>query len=201
MIAELLTGEEDLTRVREVRIEVFVKEQGIPLEAELDNKDIESFHVLVVDDENGDKPVGVSRLYEEDGKFHAGRFAVLKEYRGMGIGTDLVGITCEVAFRSGADEVFVNAQKQAVGFYERLGFAQCGEEFVEANLPHIPLSLKIEDFYEDGCDCGCDDCASCHECGDDCDCGCDDGCDCGCDCDGDDDCDCGCDCGHCAHEE
>ena len=67
---------------------------------------------------------------------HMGRLAVLKAYRGRGLGARVLLALIEEAERAGLERVYPGAQKQAVGFYERLGFAVYGEPYVEVNLEH-----------------------------------------------------------------
>lgn len=129
-----------------VRRKVFVEEQHCPPEEEFDEIDAYAMFAAVYD-ENG-QVVGTGRVYiDEDGHYHAGRIAVLKEARGKKYGDFIVRMLCDRAFANGAEEVHIGAQEQAIGFYETIGFRVCGDGYEEVFIPHKPMVLKREDFH------------------------------------------------------
>ena len=73
-----------------------------------------------------------------------GRIAVKSGLRGRGIGTLILRRLLQEARRLGIREPYLHAQVQAVPFYERLGFSRKGEEFDEAGIPHVRMSLVLE---------------------------------------------------------
>ncbi|MCC8022191.1 MAG: GNAT family N-acetyltransferase, partial [Clostridiales bacterium] len=79
--------------------------------------------------------------------YHLGRIAVLKECRGRQLGDFLVRMMADRCFAHGAREVHLGAQDHAVGFYRKIGFEVCGEEYDDAGIPHFPMVLKREDFH------------------------------------------------------
>ena len=125
-------------RAMQVRMMVFVKEQGVPVALECDSFDAVSQHVLAVD-RNG-KAIGKGRLLPDG---HVGRMAVLPEWRSKGVGTALLGTLIEAAEENGVQKLALNAQMGAVAFYARFGFAPVGSEFIEAGILHIAMIRHI----------------------------------------------------------
>ena len=125
----------DVESCLDLRKEVFVAEQNVPLEEELDDLDDVSTHFLAID-ETG-KPVGTARVFEvgETGKI--GRVCVVKSLRGTGLGARLIE-TClaELAKRPHLTEVRLGAQCYAIPFYARFGFEVCSDEYMDGGIPH-----------------------------------------------------------------
>jgi predicted GNAT family N-acyltransferase len=120
-----------------IRLEVFVEEQRVPREIELDANDAASVHALAYDD---GKAVGTGRLLPDG---HIGRMAVLREHRAQGIGgAILVRLIAEARHR-GMREVVLSAQTQALAFYRKHGFAPVGGVFTEAGIPHQAMRLEL----------------------------------------------------------
>lgn len=127
-----------------VRYDVFVTEQQVPAELELDELDETADHFVAY---TGTRAIGAGRLVVEPAGFegadptlgpvgHLGRLAVRPEARGTGLGVDLVKAIEERAAERGLRVVALSAQTHALGFYERLGYAAYGAEFDDAGLPH-----------------------------------------------------------------
>lgn len=119
-----------------VREEVFIKEQKVPAEIEIDSIDPVCLHVVVYNDEND--PIGTGRLLPNN---HIGRLAVLKAYRGSGVGAVILEKLIQAAKKREVDEVALHAQLHAKNFYEKYGFIAEGDEFDEAGIPHIAMRL------------------------------------------------------------
>jgi len=136
------SGKEDLTDAHTVRAKVFINEQNVPPELELDDKDNISKHIVIYDD---NKAIAAGRLLEENGEYLIGRIAVLKEERKNGYGNIVVKNLIQRAIKDGAKEVKVHAQIRAAGFYERLGFIRAGEEYIEegTNIAHVHMIYKV----------------------------------------------------------
>jgi predicted GNAT family N-acyltransferase len=126
--------------LRTVRWKVFVEEQRVPEELEWDDADELSAHVLAV--EAGGMPIGTARLLRDG---HIGRMAVLKEWRGRGVGSALMSHLLGLARASGHGEVRLHAQTHAAGFYAKHGFAVKGGEFMEAGIPHVVMVRTLGD--------------------------------------------------------
>ena|SRR5688572_5045645 len=124
----------DYADIRRIRIEVFVEEQGVPEELELDERDIACTHVLAVDADG--EAVGTGRI-DLDGKI--GRVAVRAAARGTGVGRAMMDVLHRLARERGLTEVWCHAQISAAPFYERLGYARLGERFFEAGIEHVEM--------------------------------------------------------------
>ena len=132
---------QELSDAQEVRRQVFIEEQGIKREVEFDGLDQNSDHLIA---HNNNIPVGTARIrYKNDVQAKLERMAVLKPYRGRGIGKGIAKASLKLTETKGALEVVLNAQQAAAGFYEKLGFQQEGEPFEEAGIPHIAMTKKL----------------------------------------------------------
>jgi predicted GNAT family N-acyltransferase len=124
----------DIATCRALRRTVFIEEQGVSEADEVDDLDGEAIHLLAV--ANG-TPVGTARLLLLGKVGKIGRVCVLPEARGTGLGAALILAALEELRRQpGVREAYLGAQVHAVGFYEKLGFAVEGEEFIDAEVPH-----------------------------------------------------------------
>ena len=122
---------EDREVIRRIRLQVFILEQSVPEEIEWDGRDAACHHVLA-ESSNRDA-VGTARL---QGSGKIGRMAVVRPWRGQGVGSAMLASLLEAARQRGIDEVFLHAQTPVLGFYEQAGFRAEGEEFMEAGIPH-----------------------------------------------------------------
>ncbi len=129
---------EDWEALQLVREQVFVQEQGVPLELEWDGRDAQAFHLLA-EDRRG-HPIGMARLLPEG---HIGRMAVVRPWRGRGVGTALLRAMVEEGRRRGLERLVLSAQLEAVPFYERAGFRALGEVFEDAGIPHRRMELRL----------------------------------------------------------
>jgi predicted GNAT family N-acyltransferase len=126
--------------VKAIRNKVFVEEQSVPPALEWDGLDEASYHVLAYAPDG--TPIGTGRLLA-DGRI--GRLAVLREWRGKGVGRALLDLLLVIANKMGNDEVRLHAQTQVVGFYRKRGFVRQGKEFMEAGIPHVTMKRKTVD--------------------------------------------------------
>lgn len=124
-------------RLSAIRRQVFIDEQGIPAAMACDEQDERATHVLATD--MSDEPIGSGRLLP-DGQI--GRMAVLKSWRGKGVGQALLQ-TLLSANGNAAEraDVWLMAQASAIEFYRRQGFVADGEPFVEAGIVHQKMKL------------------------------------------------------------
>lgn len=132
--------ERDRELIRDVRFAVFVEEQGVPPEIEMDDADPRCVHVLAFFDESA---VGTARLDVEHGG-KVGRLAVTKPMRGRGVGTALMRRLHEVARERGLRGVWCHAQLAAEPFYAKLGYESSGERFDEAGIEHVRMDKRLE---------------------------------------------------------
>ncbi|UJP07893.1 MAG: GNAT family N-acetyltransferase [Nitrosomonas sp.] len=136
---QIVSWEEAATALRAVRTAVFIREQQIPEELEWDQFDAVSVHALAVN--NASQPVGTARLLPDG---HIGRMAVLKEWRGQGLGSALLTTLLRVLIKRRQFEAQLHAQTSAIPFYKKFGFQVVGKEFMEAGIPHVKMTLSIK---------------------------------------------------------
>jgi predicted GNAT family N-acyltransferase len=121
-----------------IRYAVFVVEQNVPLEMEIDAHDPLSVHAIARD--QAGLAVGTGRLLPDG---HIGRMAVLREGRGSGVGSALLLALMDEARRRGHAEAVLSAQTQAVNFYERHGYRICGGEYLDAGIVHVDMRCPL----------------------------------------------------------
>lgn len=124
----------DIATCQRLRREVFIVEQGVSVEDEVDGLDPVAIHLLAVD---GEAPVGTARLLVKGETGKIGRVCVLPVARGTGLGAALILKALEVLRdQPGVVSAELGAQSHATGFYEKLGFTVEGAEFLDAGIPH-----------------------------------------------------------------
>lgn len=127
-----------LPHARPIRLQVFVEEQGVPLELEWDAADALSEHAVAFDAAGA--AVATGRLLPDG---HIGRMAVLRAARGRGIGGRVLETLIERARARGMRDVVLSAQVHAIAFYARFGFETAGSEFIEAGIPHVEMRRSL----------------------------------------------------------
>lgn len=123
-----------------VRFAVFVNEQQVPVEEELDAYDATARHWLALVDGS---PVGTARAVEKPEGWKIGRVAVLAPHRGQGVGLAIMRAVLAEAKAAGAQAAMLDSQTHALGFYERLGFVAEGPEFLDAGIPHRHMRVSL----------------------------------------------------------
>ena len=121
-----------------IRKQVFIIEQNIPEEEEWDDQDMISDHFVVYDQ---DQPIATARLLQNNS---VGRVAVLKAYRGQGIGRMIMLEIIRQAHQQDRKFLQLSSQVHAISFYEKLGFSIQGDAYDECGIPHIKMQLVIE---------------------------------------------------------
>lgn len=122
-----------------IRFEVFVEEQKVPAELEMDHMDAVCVHAVAYD--AAGTPVGTGRLLPDG---HIGRMAVRKGARGSGVGGALLQALMAQAKVRGDKQVMLSSQTHAAPFYERHGFKIEGDEFFEAGIAHINMTYAFD---------------------------------------------------------
>lgn len=125
-------------RARSIRERVFIEEQGVPRTLEWDEHDEMSRHALAFAEQG--RVVGTGRLLPDG---HIGRMAVLRRWRGHGIGAAILKALVAEANHLGMAQLVLHAQTHALGFYERFGFLAEGGEFMEAGIPHVTMRRML----------------------------------------------------------
>lgn len=141
------TAEERMA-VFSIRMVVFVEEQRVPPEEELDAFDLTAAHFLIrLRGSLPDNPTGIigtARLIDKgNGIGKIGRVAILREYRGHGAGKLLMQYIEEAAREQGYTRLILEAQCYAIPFYEKLGYIAEGDVFLDANIEHRFMSKSI----------------------------------------------------------
>lgn len=124
---------------KDIRIEVFMKEQGF--ENEFDDIDNISFHIVVFDEE---KPIGTCRFFKENDHYTIGRVAVLKEYRNQHIGNVLLESAEKEIKKLNGALIVVHAQVRVSPFYEKQGYIQFGQIDDDEGVPHMWMKKRIQ---------------------------------------------------------
>lgn len=124
--------------LREVRTIVFIQEQLVAPDLEWDEIDSSALHLLAM---CGNQAVGCLRIihYEK-----VGRMAVLKPWRGSGIGRMLLNEAVCLCRQHGSKQIAISAQKHAIHFYEQAGFNIISKEYLDANILHVDMRLDLD---------------------------------------------------------
>lgn len=130
----------DRSEAMAIRQRVFVEEQGVPPEEEADHLDDAAIHVLTRVD---GRPAGTARMVVEGDRGKIGRVAVLPEFRGRGVGVALMEALTRRARLSNLRELYLDAQVEALRFYERLGYTAEGPEFMDAGIVHRRMRRRL----------------------------------------------------------
>jgi len=122
-----------------IRMRVFVREQHVAAEIELDRDDQRAIHFLAV---SSGRAVGTARVVLRGNSAKIGRMAVLKTYRRQGVGSRLLQRAVATARQLGATNIYLHAQVPVIGFYEAMGFHSVGAVFDEAGIAHRKMRLR-----------------------------------------------------------
>tara|TARA_X000001036_G_scaffold118860_1_gene112367 strand:+ start:479 stop:898 length:420 start_codon:yes stop_codon:yes gene_type:complete len=120
-----------------IRRKVFVEEQNIPENIEMDDELVQSICVCAILNK---QYVGTARYRETSSGIKLERFAVLKEYRGLGVGKALVKFILDNLDQD--QDIYLHAQEAVVDFYLLLGFKKVNDRFYEAEIPHWKMIKK-----------------------------------------------------------
>ena len=132
----------ELTKeARRIREEVFVKEQGF--QEEFDGIDGAAKHIVLCD---GERAVGTCRLFfqSDEQAYHVGRVAVVREYRGQGLGKILMDAAEACAEELGGAFISLSGQVRVAGFYEKLGYHREGSEYLDEGCPHVKMTKQLK---------------------------------------------------------
>ena len=141
MEVKIVTNEQELADAFEVRKTVFIHEQNVPEEEEIDEFESGSVHFVLYDD-NG-IATGAGRFRVLDGIGKVERICVLKENRKTGAGIAVMNKIEEYAKSQGIPTLKLNAQTHAIPFYSKLGYETVSEEFMDAGIPHKTMKKSI----------------------------------------------------------
>ncbi|MFD1705662.1 GNAT family N-acetyltransferase [Siminovitchia sediminis] len=125
-----------------IRKKVFVEEQHVPLDIEIDEHEDNAAH-FVLYDETG-KAAGAGRFRILNGKGKVERICILPKYRGKGAGAQVMQAIEDYAKTALVDELVLSAQTYAIPFYEKLGYKVVSDEFLDAGIPHRKMTKKLD---------------------------------------------------------
>jgi len=138
LLCKIAETRDELDQAFALRVEVFVMEQDVPVELELDELDKIATHFIATHEQ---KVIGCGRIVMAGSEARIGRVAVKKCYRCKGVGRQLMMKMIDTAINLGATEITLHAQIQVVPFYESLGFSKFGNIFLDAGIEHIEMRL------------------------------------------------------------
>lgn len=143
MQTQLITTEEDLKKAFAIRQQVFVAEQGVPMEDEFDEFDslASSCQHLFVFYKGQAVGTGRIRFLQQTGKLE--RICILKPYRELGIGKTIIDALEGIAGNEGVLQVKLHGQVQAEGFYKKLGYHRFSDIFMEDGIPHVVMMKDL----------------------------------------------------------
>ncbi len=136
---EQVTWASHQPQLRCVREQVFIREQNVPVDLEWDSLDEGACHLLAMFENH---PIACARIV---GYKTIGRMAVLKQWRGMGLGTALLLEAIKICKSQGSKTILLSAQTHAIGFYRQAGFKVVSDEYLDANIPHVDMLLALAD--------------------------------------------------------
>lgn len=138
MNAVIADYQDYVEEIRGIRKSVFIKEQNVPEDIEIDGLDSAAKHVLVFE---ADKAIGTGRMLLDG---HIGRIAVEREYRHSGVGSIIMKKLIDLAVDLQLSEVWLSSQYHVRGFYHKLGFIEIGDIYQEAGIKHIKMKRKLK---------------------------------------------------------
>ncbi|CAM8402425.1 GNAT family N-acetyltransferase [Candidatus Methylopumilus planktonicus] len=128
---------DSLTMIRE---KVFIQEQKVTPQLEWDGMDEKAIHFLVFNDKAA---IGCARAIVIKDHMQLGRMAVLKEYRGQGIGSALIEKAMTTAKLNQLSAIYISAQCHAIDFYKKFGFEVTSDIYLDAEIPHRDMTLDF----------------------------------------------------------
>jgi predicted GNAT family N-acyltransferase len=143
LAAVLVTDDASREAAVRLRMEVFVDEQGVPAEIEIDGRDDDAEHAVVFDPEQDGAVLATARLLTVQGVGIVGRVAVRRDQRGTGLGAVVMLAVEDRAAELGLPVLELHAQLSAQGFYARLGYEAFGDTYLEAGIPHVSMRKTL----------------------------------------------------------
>lgn len=140
MEVKVVNNEKELADAFEVRKKVFVDEQKVPVEEEIDQYEESATHFILY---HNSEPAGAGRFRVVDGSGKVERICVLASQRGTGAGKAIMNKIEQHAKSEGIGALKLNAQTHAIPFYNSLGYEVISGEFLDAGIPHKTMKKKI----------------------------------------------------------
>lgn len=140
MNVKLVETEKELNDAYTIRKIVFVEEQNVPLEEEINQFEDAASHFILYQE---DTPIGAGRFRAVDGYGKVERICILKTARKSGAGSLLMNEIEHFAVQKGFKKLKLNAQTQAIPFYTNLGYTVVSDEFLDAGIPHKTMIKEL----------------------------------------------------------
>lgn len=141
MNVQQVMNKQQLEDAYKIRTEVFVEEQLVPIEEEIDQYEDQAIHFVVYNDQ--EVPAGAGRLRFVDGYGKIERICIAKVARGTGVGRLLMQDIETTISEKGFTKAKLNAQRQAEPFYTKLGYETISDEFLDAGIPHVTMVKRL----------------------------------------------------------
>ncbi|MDI1299803.1 GNAT family N-acetyltransferase [Methylotenera sp.] len=137
VIIQQVTWQAAEYQLRAVRTPVFIEEQFVTPEFEWDEIDASAVHLLAMYES---QPIACLRIihYEK-----IGRMAVMKHWRGIGVGAALLLEAIGICKKHGSQSIYLSAQTHAINFYQKAGFKQISDEYCDVDIPHVDMRLDL----------------------------------------------------------
>ena len=123
--------------LRAVRTPVFIEEQFVTPEFEWDEIDASAMHLLATYE---NQPIACLRIIHYQ---KIGRMAVIKQWRGIGLGAALLQKAISICKEHGSKSIYLSAQTHAISFYQKTGFKQTRDEYCDVDIPHVDMQLDL----------------------------------------------------------
>jgi len=137
---EIVKWIDGLSQLKNIREKVFIQEQKVTPQLEWDGMDEKAIHFLVFND---NAAIGCARAIVIKDHMQLGRMAVLKEYRGQGIGSALIEKAMTIAKLNQLSAIYISAQCHAIDFYKKFGFEVKSDIYLDAEIPHRDMTLDF----------------------------------------------------------
>lgn len=136
-------------QLKKIRDQVFIQEQNVPVELEWDGLDEEAVHVLAEVSFNDKKvhskklAIGTARIIINNKQAYIGRMAVVSEWRGKGVGSEILSSCINACRKQRVEKIILNAQVYVTQFYQKAGFIISSDEFLDAGIAHKQMTLLL----------------------------------------------------------
>ena len=137
---EIVKWIDGLSQLKNIREKVFIQEQKVTPQLEWDGMDEKAIHFLVFNDKAA---IGCARAIVIKDHMQLGRMAVLKEYRGQGIGGALIEKAMTIAKLNQLSAIYISAQCHAIDFYKKFGFEVTSDIYLDAEIIHRDMTLNF----------------------------------------------------------
>ncbi|MCP1491021.1 GNAT family N-acetyltransferase [Peribacillus frigoritolerans] len=141
MFVKIAENSQELENAYMIRRKVFVQEQNVPLEEEIDEYEKDSTHFVLYDEQH--QPIGAGRFRIIDNIGKVQRICVLSSGRKNGAGAMIMNAIEEYAIQQEVPQLKLDSQVHAIPFYSKLGYEIVSDEFMDAGIPHKTMKKTI----------------------------------------------------------